>query len=85
MSFENSKGILLRGIYIYMAWYLIKNRGNFTFIIINANMADKRNCETGSTLATLILCIEMICGNGLWNNMQICWGNVCVECKAATW
>ena len=68
-----------------MAWCLVKNRGNFTFIISNENMADKRNCETGSTLATLFLCIEMICGNGHWNNMQIWRGNICVECKIETW
>ena len=66
MPFENSKGNLLWGIYIYIyiyiyiVWWLIKNRGNFKFIISNENMADKRNCKSG-----FILCIEMICGNGL--------------------
>ena len=55
-----------------MAWCLIKNRGKFTFKMRNENMADKRNCETGSTLAMLILCIEMTYGNGPWNNIQIC-------------
>ena len=60
MSFENSKGNILWGkkyIYVYMMWCLIKNRGNLTFIISNENMADKRNCKTGSTLAKIILCI----------------------------
>jgi hypothetical protein len=71
--------------YAFMVWGLIKNRGNFTFIISNENVANKRNCESGSTLAKLILCTEIICGDWLWNNMQICWGNVCVESKIATW
>jgi len=57
--------------YAFMARYLVKNRDKFNFKISNENMADKRNCETESTLATLILRAEMICGNGPWNNMQI--------------
>jgi len=73
--------------YALMAWFLIKNRDNFTFKISIENMADKRNCEKGSTLAMLILCTEIICGNGPWSNMQIFWGtsNICVECKITTW
>ena len=71
--------------YAFMAWCLIENKGNFTSKISNENMVDDRNCETGSTLATLILYTKIICDNGPWNNMHICWGNVCVECKIATW
>jgi len=48
--------------YAFMAWRLINNKGNFTFKISNENMADKRNCETESTLATLVLCIQGVPG-----------------------
>jgi hypothetical protein len=71
--------------YAFIGWCLIKNKGNFTTKISTENMVNNRNCETGTTLATLILYTEIICGIGPWSNMQICWCSVYVECKIATW
>jgi hypothetical protein len=84
-GFKNTWCYISTPSYAFMARCLIKNKGNFTTKISTENTVDNRNCETGSTLATLISYAEIICGNGPWSNMQICWGSVCVECKIATW